>query len=234
MMENQVQENGEDMTSEALSPPVHMVTLEEAHQAFLDNLAARSLAEKQVRFAAGPARKTLYQYDNSGRYLGEVTVAESYGGADDFGQIPQSTELKPASRYHVFDGKKWTQSGSVYQAAVEVAKQDKRVELNNMRDQKMAAGFLFMEKRFDSDTQSVQKINGAATMALIARTENQPFSMTWTTKDNLEISLNADQMIGLGVHCAAYIDRLHHQCVTIKEELMALASLKEIAELAWE
>ena len=233
-MENQVQENGEGITSDDLSPPVHIVTLEEAHQAFLDNLAARALAEKQGIFAAGSVRKTLHQYDDSGRYLGEVTVAESYGGAGDFGQIPQSTDIAPTTAYHVFDGKKWTQAGSLYQAAVEAAKQDKRAELNNMRDQKIAAGFLFMEKRFDSDAQSVQKINGAATMALIAKTENQPFSMNWTTKDNSEVSLNADQMIGLGVHCAAYIDRLHHQCVTIKEELMALSSLKEIAELVWE
>ena len=233
-MTDQTENSTVETPVEEKAPPANMITLEQAHQSFLDNLAAIELAERQVKFAAGPARKTLHQYDDSGRYLGEVTVAESYGGAGDFGQIPQSTDIAPTSAYHVFDGKKWTQTGSLYQGAVEAAKQDKRAELNKMRDQKIAAGFLFMEKRFDSDAQSVQKINGAATMALIAKTENQPFSMNWTTKDNSEVSLNADQMIGLGVHCAAYIDRLHHQCVTIKEELMALSSLKEIAELVWE
>jgi len=189
-----------------------------------------SVVEQPVQKAT---QKKVYQFDTFGKFVTEVRLYESYPGANDFGLVINSTELAPPNPHMVFDGEAWVESGDQYKIAVEAAKEEKRALLNEVRNQKMAFGFEFDGKQYDSDAASVQKINGASTMALIAKMQDQPFGMKWTAKDNTEIEFDAEGMIALGVACASHVDQLHHQCVSLKNEMMTLDSLEDIANFSW-
>lgn len=62
---------------------------------------------------------------------------------------------------------------------------------------------------FDSDSVSRNNITGAVTMALIAQGAGAPFTIGWKLADNTVTTLDAAQMIGVGVAMGQYVAACH-------------------------
>ncbi|MEN9924073.1 MAG: hypothetical protein RL268_199 [Pseudomonadota bacterium] len=74
------------------------------------------------------------------------------------------------------------------------------------------------------DAKSKQNINGLVTMALIAKGAGAPFSEPFTLADNSVATLNADQMIGLGVAVGKYVAAVHEVARALRDAIEAAAT----------
>lgn len=112
---------------------------------------------------------------------------------------------------------------------VESYRAQKWEQVKALRDEKLKlADTIFGTAQ--TDIESMVKINGLATMALIAKSAEAPFSETFTMADNSEVTLNADQMIGFGVAVGQHIAAVHGRGRELRDYLQT-ASLEEIEAL---
>jgi hypothetical protein len=66
------------------------------------------------------------------------------------------------------------------------------------------------------DAKSKQNINGLVTMALLAQLSGAEFSEPFTFEDNSRSTLNAAQMIGLGVTVGKYVASVHSASTALR------------------
>lgn len=62
---------------------------------------------------------------------------------------------------------------------------------------------------FDSDDAARLNITGAVVMAQVAIAANQPFSMSWKLANNTLVTLNATQMIAVGIAAGTHVAACH-------------------------
>lgn len=74
----------------------------------------------------------------------------------------------------------------------------------------------------DSDELSRSNIAGAALAALIAQGSSQPFSVDWTLKNNSPVTLDASEMIAVGLAVMTFTTAAH-------DNARALRALKDAA-----
>lgn len=89
------------------------------------------------------------------------------------------------------------------------------------RDAVIEGGALTPFGMVQSDEQSRLNINGAATAALIAKSAGQPLSIVWTMADNSEVTLTADQIIGMGMAVVTHVNNAHVHARTLRTALEA-------------
>lgn len=77
----------------------------------------------------------------------------------------------------------------------------------------------------DSDTLSRSNISGAVLGALIAQSASAPFSIEWTAKDNSVHTLNAAQMIALGLAVLSHVNAAHDNARALRIEIEAAADV---------
>lgn len=77
----------------------------------------------------------------------------------------------------------------------------------------------------DSDDDSRANVSGAALAALIAKTTAQPFAMDWTMADNGVVTLDADEMIALGMAVAAHVNAAHERARVLRSEIEAASDV---------
>lgn len=71
------------------------------------------------------------------------------------------------------------------------------------------------------DAKSKQNVNGLVTMALIAQGAGVPFSAAFTMADNSVVTLNATQMIGMGIAIGQYVEAVYAHARTLRELIEA-------------
>jgi hypothetical protein len=116
---------------------------------------------------------------------------------------------------------------------LEALKAARRLEFNRLRETTFAAGVQFNNKLIETDSDSVSKLNGAVTMALIAKSAGQPFNIDWTCADDSTISLGADDIIALGMAVGNYADQLHQRTRVAKAALDAAETAGAVAAIVW-
>lgn len=79
-----------------------------------------------------------------------------------------------------------------------------------------------------SDETSKLKISGAVQMAMIAQSAGSPFSVVWTLADNSTATLNAGQMIGMGLAVGQHEYACHSNARNFRALIEAAASIAEI------
>src|SRR5207237_3785213 len=82
-----------------------------------------------------------------------------------------------------------------------------------------------------TDLESLVKINGLVSMAMLAKSAGQPFGETFTMADNSEVPLTADQMIGFGTAVGAHIAAVHARGRELRAAINAAATAEEIASI---
>jgi len=76
------------------------------------------------------------------------------------------------------------------------------------RDEAEGADFEFAETLYQPD---VAKITGAVLAAVLPRAEGDPFAIDWTVSDNSVVTLNAQQVMSLGLTLTARINDIHQR-----------------------
>ena len=132
--------------------------------------------------------------------------------------------VKP-SAHHVFDwaGKAWIDPRSLQDF-----KDARWVEVRRERGRAEFGGFAWDGSRFDSDALSQQRITGAVTLAVM----NSAFSIGWTLADNTVRTLNAADMIAVGVALGQHVNACHERARVRREEIEAALTAEELWVLA--
>lgn len=106
--------------------------------------------------------------------------------------------------------------------------------IKKQRELTERSGFKWDGSTFDSDLISQQRIQGAAQLATVALINNQPFSINWTLADNSVRTLNADEMIAVGMALGAHINACHQKSRRLKEMIDAATTIEEVEAITWE
>ena len=84
---------------------------------------------------------------------------------------------------------------------------------------------------FDSDMLSRINITGAVSMAQIALSQQQAFSISWTLADNTVVQLNAAQMIGVGATVGQFVAAAHANAQVLRAAIEAAADHDELSAI---
>lgn len=171
-------------------------------------------------------RKTdLYLTADGSKYELEQDVeGQTYDG---IGPVPTWLTLqeRPGKHYN------WVNGAWVLDVAAELedTKIDKLRELDEARDQALAAGFTHNGNTFDSDAKSIQRINAIATLALM----DPNFSTPYITKDNTVVTLDAAAVGALGIAAAQHESSLVFQARTLKDQVLAASDKAAVEAIIW-
>lgn len=105
---------------------------------------------------------------------------------------------------------------------IDVARMDKRAELNIARDKANMSPILFGGNYFDADEAAIRNITGAI-MFLPASHQLQ-----WTLANNTQVDITVGDLQNLGTAIVARSAMNHYRCVALKESLDAMSSNEEI------
>lgn len=109
-------------------------------------------------------------------------------------------------------------------------KQAKRTEINKARDAAEQGGFEYLDKIFDSDQVSCQRISMAAQAMALAP---EGSTITWTCQDNTTIDLNAEQLVGMVAALAQWSNECHVKATTLKEQIELAETEEELEKIQW-
>ena len=178
---------------------------------------------------AEPGKTYAQIIDNKVRWI--FTSAELPEWRDDAFVVHDITDLDPQPQAG------WSLVGDTLQAppapTLTELKAARRAEFNKRRESATAAGVAYGGKTIDTDPVSIQKINGAVTMAVIAALSSQPFSITWTCADDSSLILDGPGIMAMGVAVGTYVDSLHRRTRVAKDALDAAATPAEVAAIVW-
>lgn len=117
------------------------------------------------------------------------------------------------------------------------AKTLKKVEINAARDNAEQGGFSYLDRVFDSDPISCQRISCAAqALSAAAAVAKNPesLSITWTCQDNSTIELSAPELVGLVVALANWSNTCHERATALKGMVEAAGTLEEVRAINWD
>lgn len=101
-------------------------------------------------------------------------------------------------------------------------------QVRSLRDEKIDAGAPTPFGIVDSDEQARSNVSGAALGALIAKSANAPYSVTWTMLDNSTVALDADEMIGMALAVLTHVNACHERAREFRAEIEAATNMAEL------
>ncbi len=128
---------------------------------------------------------------------------------------------------------KWKAADAPPVRTLQEVKNDKRQQINSIRDNLEQGGFPYMDKTIDSNPVSVQRITVAVQAAQAAAGVGQPFAIDWTCQDNSLLSLDAIGMMGMPVALALFAKALHETARARKDLIDAATTVAEVEAVAW-
>ena len=129
--------------------------------------------------------------------------------------------LRP-SVHHVFDwaAKVWGDPRSLQDL-----KDARWAEVRRERDRAEFSGFNWDGSRFDSDALSQQRITGAVTLAMM----NSAFLISWTLADNTVRTLDAADVIAVGVALGRHVNACHERARVLRAEVDEATTVAELS-----
>ena len=132
----------------------------------------------------------------------------------EYGALPENVKLTPPPKTLV------------------EAKESKKQAINQERDSKEQAGFLYDGSAFDTNQISYMRLLGASQAAQTALTKGQAFSVEWTLADNSTRLMSAEDMVNIAPAFATYSNVLHAKASELKALVDAVVVLEGDAPLA--
>lgn len=114
------------------------------------------------------------------------------------------------------------------QKTLEQLKQDKLLEFKSIRDNEEVKPIAYNGNLFDFDDKSRDRINNA----IIALDINGQ-SIKWTTADNTNVAVTADDLRGVIAAVAMRSNELHAKYRELKELVLACTTAEEVDKIAW-
>lgn len=183
--------------------------------------------------------KILLHYH--GLYFVQIIGESTYYVANDDGtissfapyQFDENTIKADEEIVQGYDGKYYFASQCPEQPLEEL-KLIKRAEINKARNEAEQGGFTYMNKVFDSDQVSCQRISCAAqAMQMVSMSTETP-TITWTCQDNTAIDLTAQELMGLVVALAEWSNSCHQKATALKAQIEACRNKEELDLIKWE
>ena len=110
----------------------------------------------------------------------------------------------------------------------------KWAQIKSARDEAEFGGFTWNGSLFDSDAISQSRIQGAVQLASIALANNQTVVQEWTTADNSVVSLNATDLLNLGLQLCLFINKVHDYGRVLRARIAAADSSLDVQEVLWD
>lgn len=106
--------------------------------------------------------------------------------------------------------------------------------IRTARDANQEAGFTWDGSKFDSDNVSVQRLQGALQLALLAQAAGQPFSIVWTLYDNTTRTLSGSDMIAVFAAMGTFVQNIFTQGVNLRNQINAATKLSDLSTITWQ
>lgn len=106
-------------------------------------------------------------------------------------------------------------------------------EIKQARDAAEFGGFTWDGSRFDSDSESQSRIQGAAQLATLAQLASQTFSVDWTLQDNTVRTLSGADMIAAGTAMGQHIMAVHAIGRVLRAQIEEATTLGEVEAVQW-
>ena len=122
-------------------------------------------------------------------------------------------------------------AGAVFtapQKTLDELKSDKINEFKSIRDTEEVKPIAYNGNLFDFDDKARDRINSAI-IALSITGQN----IEWTTADNTEAMVNADDLRGVVAAVAVRSNELHAKYRELKASVLACTTAEEVAKIAW-
>lgn len=104
-------------------------------------------------------------------------------------------------------------------------------QAKRLRDAKIDAGAVTPSGTVDCDAESRLNISGATTGAIASVIAEQPFSIVWTLQDNSVVTLNAQQMMLMGLAVLSHINAAHNQARLHRAAIEGAATLTDLFKI---
>ena len=111
---------------------------------------------------------------------------------------------------------------------LEQLKQDKILALKTIRDTKEVKPIAYNGNLFDYDEKARDRINSA-----IIALDITGQSIEWTTADNTNVLVTADDLRGVVANVAVRSNQLHAKYRELKEQVLDCTTAEEVAEIVW-
>lgn len=107
-------------------------------------------------------------------------------------------------------------------------KEQKLTELKTIRDTEEVKPIVYNGDLFDFDDKARDRINSA-----IIALDITGQSIEWTTADNTNVLVTADDLRGVIAAVAMRSNELHAKYRELKEQVLACSTVEEVAEIVW-
>lgn len=126
-----------------------------------------------------------------------------------------------------YDGN-WYIKGYAPKKPLEQVKADKINEFKSIRDNGEVKPIKYNGNLFDFDEKAKDRINSAIIALSITGQ-----SIEWTTADNTNVAVTADDLRNIIANVAVRSNALHVKYRELKEQVLACTTAEEVAEIVW-
>lgn len=112
--------------------------------------------------------------------------------------------------------------------SIDELKQAKINELKTIRDNEEVKPIEYNGNSYDYDDKARDRINSAIIALSITGQ-----SIEWTTADNTNVTVTADDLRGIIAAVAMRSNELHAKYRELKEQVLACTTAEEVAKIAW-
>lgn len=116
---------------------------------------------------------------------------------------------------------------------LELAKSNKKALLKAARDRAEFGPFMWDGSPFDADMVARSRIQGAVTLAQLALSTGQPYSVEWTLANNTTRTLSAVEMLGVAQALGAHVNTAHTTGRSLRGQLDAATTIAEVNAISW-
>lgn len=113
---------------------------------------------------------------------------------------------------------------------LEQTKSDKWEDIKKQRDAALYADLSYAGNVFDADPRSQQNIQGAVQMTFLY----PEVVLSWTLADNTTITLNAEDIRGLGAILASRTESVYSKGRTLREMIQSATNSAEVNAITWD
>lgn len=106
-------------------------------------------------------------------------------------------------------------------------------EIKEARNTQEFGGFIWDGSHFSSDITSQQRISSAVQLASISKNSGQPFTVTWTLSNNTTRTLNADEMILVGLTLGNHVEAGFIKGQLLQQQIAEAQTAAELAAISW-
>jgi hypothetical protein len=106
-------------------------------------------------------------------------------------------------------------------------------EVKRQREADEFGSFVWDGSRFDADPVSIQRIQGAAQMALMSIGAGLARTFEWTLYDDSSRTLTAHEMVQVGLALGSHIDDQHRKARQLRRRIEAATTIGELDSITW-